>query len=61
MTAGTGTKKRYLCIQCDGTEDKCDCEKYCCCCQSLTDIRLCEDGLYYCVPCREACDYRVSD
>jgi hypothetical protein len=43
------------------TEDRCDCERYCCLCQSLTEIRLCEDSLYYCKPCREACGYKVSD
>jgi hypothetical protein len=25
------------------------------------DVRLCSDGLYYCEPCRTACDYKVSD
>jgi hypothetical protein len=48
-------------MQCEMTEDRCDCEKYCCLCQSLMEIRLCEDSLYYCKPCREACDYKVSD
>jgi len=61
MATGTETKKKYLCMQCDATEAKCDCEKYCCCCQGLIDVRLCEDGLYYCPACREACNYRVSD
>jgi hypothetical protein len=59
--ATTTTKKKYRCMQCEMTEDRCDCEKYCCLCQSLMEIRLCEDGLYYCKPCREACDYKVSD
>jgi len=51
---------KYRCMQCELTEEKCQCEKYCCLCQSQIDIRLCQDGLYYCPPCREACDYRVS-
>lgn len=57
----TTTKTKYHCMQCDMTEDKCDCEKYCCSCQGQIDIRLCSDGLYYCPPCREASGYRVSD
>jgi hypothetical protein len=48
-------------MQCEMTEDRCDCEKYCCLCQSLMEVRLCEDGLFYCKPCREACGYSVSD
>jgi hypothetical protein len=47
-------------MQCEMTEDRCDCEKYCCLCQSLVEVRLCEDSLYYCKPCREACNYKVS-
>jgi len=54
-------KAKYLCMQCDKPEDKCECEKYCCSCQSQIDPRLCEDGLYYCQPCREACDYKTSE
>jgi len=57
----TAAPKKYRCMQCEMTEDRCDCEKYCCLCQSLMEIRLCEDGLYYCKPCREACNYKVSD
>ena len=55
------TKTKYHCMQCDMTEDKCNCEKYCCSCQGQVDIRLCSDGLYYCPPCRQACGYKVSD
>jgi hypothetical protein len=25
------------------------------------DVRLCNDGLYYCQECREACDYLPAD
>jgi hypothetical protein len=56
----TTTAKKYRCMQCEMTEERCDCEKYCCLCQSLVEVRLCEDGLYYCKPCREACNYKVS-
>jgi len=58
--ANTGTGKKYVCMQCEMTEERCECEKYCCSCQSQIDVRLCEDSLYYCNPCREACDYKVS-
>jgi hypothetical protein len=57
----TTTNRKYRCMQCEMTEDRCDCEKYCCLCQSLMEVRLCEDGLYYCKPCREACGYIVSE
>jgi len=56
-TAVTST----LCSQCDQTESKCTCEKYCCFCQSQQDVRLCVDGLYYCPDCREACDIHLAD
>lgn len=61
MSGSTGTGKKFVCMQCEMTEAKCFCEKYCCLCQSQLDIRLCSDGLYYCPPCREACDYKTSD
>ena len=60
LMSPTATPKKYRCMQCEMTEDRCDCERYCCLCQSQMDVRLCEDGLYYCQPCREACDYKVS-
>jgi hypothetical protein len=53
--------KQFICMQCEMNEEKCYCEKYCCSCQSQLDVRLCEDGLYYCSPCREACGYKASD
>jgi hypothetical protein len=53
-------KAKYRCIQCEMTEDRCECEKYCCLCQSQIDIRLCSDGLMYCAPCRQACDYKTE-
>ena len=54
-------KAKFRCAQCEMPEDKCDCEKYCCLCQGQVDIRLCHDGLYYCPPCREACDYKTQE
>lgn len=51
----------FICQQCDQPERKCGCERFCTLCQATYSVRLCEDGLYYCVDCREACDYRVED
>ena len=56
----TATKK-FLCMQCDMPEEKCECEKYCSFCQGQTEIRLCHDGLYYCPPCREAAEYKTQE
>jgi hypothetical protein len=55
------TKTKFRCMQCEMSEERCECEKCCALCQSQIDIRLCQDGLYYCPPCRQACDYKVSD
>jgi len=52
------TKTKVLCAQCEQSEQRCECEKYCCFCQSQLDVRLCRDGLYYCEHCRRACDYK---
>jgi hypothetical protein len=60
MSTATGTAK-FRCIQCEKPEDQCECEKYCVLCQSQLDIRICKDGLMYCEPCRNACDYKTSD
>jgi len=59
MSTGTG-HAQYRCGQCDMAEDHCECEKFCCFCQSQLDIRICQDGLMYCEPCRTACDYQTS-
>jgi len=59
MSAGTGPAK-YRCAQCEKTEDQCECDKYCCLCQTVLDVRFCADGLMYCEPCRIACDYKTS-
>ncbi len=60
MSTGTGTAK-YRCAQCELPENSCECEKFCCLCQAVIDIRICADGLMYCEPCRKACDYKTSD
>jgi len=57
MGSTSNPKNTYRCLQCEMTEDRCACEKYCCLCQSQMDVHLGQDGLYYCQPCREACEY----
>jgi hypothetical protein len=57
----TGAKAaKYRCLQCELQEDQCECEKYCGMCQSGIDVRICQDGIMYCEPCRTACDYKAS-
>jgi len=56
----TPGKAKNRCMQCEMPEDRCECEKFCAMCQSQIDIRICTDGLMYCPPCREACDYKVD-
>jgi hypothetical protein len=53
--------KEFKCIVCDQPEERCVCPKYCALCQSDYGPRLCEDGQYYCIDCREACDYKTQD
>ena len=60
MSTGTAPGK-YRCAQCEQPESSCECEKFCCLCQSVIDIRVCNDGLMYCEPCRTACEYKTSD
>lgn len=52
--------KEYVCYQCEAPEARCKCIRYCCLCHAQFDVRLCEDGLYYCSPCRESCDLRAQ-
>ena len=59
MSYGTGQAK-YKCAQCEMAEDQCECDKYCCLCQTVLEVRICQDGLMYCEPCRTACDYKTS-
>jgi sulfur transfer complex TusBCD TusB component (DsrH family) len=53
---------KFLCYQCGREEAHCRCEvkKYCVLCQGGDDVRLCGDGQYYCLACREACDYEAQ-
>ncbi len=50
--------ERYLCSVCEQVEERCDCDKYCCLCQGEHQVRLCMDGLWYCLECRESCDLK---
>ena len=52
--------KEFICSICEQSERACTCNKYCMLCQSLYEVRLCEDGAYYCRPCREACDLQAQ-
>jgi hypothetical protein len=56
----SGMAQEYVCGICNRSEIRCECEKYCGFCQSQMGVRLCEDGQYYCQPCREACDLQVQ-
>jgi hypothetical protein len=51
----------FKCVVCDQTEERCACPKYCALCQSDYGPRLTEDGQYYCIDCREACDYKTQE
>lgn len=53
--------KVFSCAICDKPEAECKCDRYCTLCHSPFGVRLCEDGLFYCPDCREACDYRTQD
>jgi hypothetical protein len=50
----------YRCLICERTEETCNCDRYCILCQGMEDVRLCQDGNYYCLACREACDYEAQ-
>ncbi len=53
--------EKVNCIVCDQPEERCKCERYCAMCHDDHQIRLCTDGQYYCLNCREACDFQVSE
>jgi len=50
----------YTCSQCDREEKECECERFCILCQGWDSVRLCNDGQYYCLTCREACDLQAQ-
>jgi hypothetical protein len=43
------------------TEERCECDRFCFLCMGQHRVRLCEDGLFYCEECREACEYKAQD
>ena len=53
---------RFHCLVCDREEAHCQCDvkTYCSLCQGEEDVRLCLDGMYYCLTCREACEYEAQ-
>ena len=54
-------KTKFRCTQCEMIEERCECDRYCYICMGQNQVRLCEDGLYYCEACREACEYKAQD
>ena len=52
--------EKYICMQCEQAEANCRCTRYCCLCQSEHNVRLVQDGNYYCLDCREACDFQAQ-
>ncbi len=50
----------FICAQCDQEERRCECERFCILCQGWDNVRLCADGQYYCLTCREACDLQAQ-
>lgn len=52
--------EKYVCSVCDLEESRCKCERYCYLCQGANNVRLCQDGVYYCLECREACDLQAQ-
>ena len=53
--------ERFKCMVCELVEERCECDKFCAICQGFNQVRLCADGQYYCLECREACDYRPEN
>jgi len=64
----TGTLPRYIphmaepfrCYVCEQVENRCKCDRYCALCQGEHQVRLCQDGQYYCLECRESCDFQAQ-
>ena len=48
-----------LCSICEKSERECTCDRNCCICVGQHSVRLCDDGLYYCPDCREACQVNL--
>ena len=52
--------QKYVCAQCEKPEDNCSCQRYCVLCQGEHNVRLVQDGNFYCLDCREACDFQAQ-
>lgn len=50
----------YICTICGERERDCQCERFCTLCKADHDVRLCEDGCYYCFDCREVCGFMAE-
>ena len=51
----------YACTVCGSTEEECKCLRFCTLCNSDFEVRLCEDGCYYCRDCREVCGFIAEE
>ena len=60
MSTGTGHAK-YRARNASSPKTRLPVRKVLRLCQSVLDVRICNDGLMYCEPCRTACDYKTSD
>ena len=60
-TGGPEIKMAYICTVCGETEEKCQCPRFCILCSADHDVRLCDDGCYYCGDCREICGYIAEE
>ncbi|HWR13396.1 MAG TPA: hypothetical protein VN577_01105 [Terriglobales bacterium] len=52
--------EKFTCAVCDLPEESCLCDKFCCLCMGANQIRLCYDGQWYCLECREACELQAQ-
>ena len=52
--------EKFRCNICDLEESRCECDRYCWLCQGGNNVRLCQDGQYYCLDCREACELHAQ-
>jgi hypothetical protein len=50
----------FRCMVCEQEEAKCRCDRYCSLCHGFHNVRLCQDGAYYCLDCREVCDFAAE-
>jgi sulfur transfer complex TusBCD TusB component (DsrH family) len=51
----------FRCCVCNQPENQCTCVKYCALCHGEDTLRLTQDGQYYCLECREACQYETQE